>query len=164
MTNIDETDHRIIEFLLREGPVANLVVATALDISEATVRRRRTRLEKDGIIKFVCAADPAKLGFRTAAIIGIKAEASRILAVEAALKEIEEIQFLGLTTGGYDLILEAWVRTPDSVVDFTTDTLARIEGVIRVDVFVMTRLSKYSGWSGLFGGPTRMAAPADEGE
>lgn len=151
MTKIDRMDEEIIEYLLQNGPVTNLTIAEALKTSEATVRRRRTRLEKQGIIRFVCAADPAKLGFHAAAIIGIEARANRITAIEAELKKIDDIQFLGLTTGGYDLMLEVWLRSAnDDIVKFTTETLGMIDGVVRMDVFVMTRLSKYSGWSGIF--------------
>ena len=96
-------------------------------------------------------ADPTRLGFQAAAIIGIQAQANRIIAIEAELKKIDDIQFLGLTTGRYDLMMEVWLRSAnEDIVKFTTETLAKIDGVIRMDVFVMTRLSKYSGWSGLF--------------
>lgn len=151
MTKIDRFDEKIIEYLLQNGPVTNLTIAEALETSEATVRRRRTRLENAGIIKFVCAADPAKLGFHTAAIIGIEAQANKITAIEERLTELEEVQFLGLTAGGYDLMLEVWLRSSnDDIARFTTEVLANIEGVVRTDVFLMTRLSKYSGWSGMF--------------
>lgn len=151
MTSIDRTDEKIIEFLLREGPVTNATIAQALKTSEATVRRRRARLETEGIIKFVCAADPAKLGFHAAAIIGIEALANRITAIEAILKEMDDVQFIGLTAGGYDLMLEVWLRSTDNNIShFTTEILANIDGVLRIDVFLLTRLSKYSGWSGVF--------------
>ena len=93
MRKIDKLDERIIEFLLREGPVANIVIANGLKTSEATVRRRRTRLEKEGFIKFVCAADPVKLGYVSAAIVGIQVEgephrACRIGAPEARRRAV----------------------------------------------------------------------------
>ena len=37
MSNIDKMDEKIIEFLLREGPVPNIVIAKGLKTSEATV-------------------------------------------------------------------------------------------------------------------------------
>ncbi len=152
MSKIDKMDERIIEFLLREGPVPNIVIAKGLKTSEATVRRRRTRLEKEGFIKFVCAVDPVKLGYEAAAIIGIEAQASRVTSVEAELQKLDDVQFLGLSTGGYDLMLEVWLRSPrNDIVRFTTETLASIDGIIRTDVFLLTRLSKYSGWGGIFG-------------
>jgi Lrp/AsnC family transcriptional regulator for asnA, asnC and gidA len=152
MSGIDKMDEKIIEFLLREGPVPNVVIANGLKTSEATVRRRRTRLEKEGFIKFVCAADPVKLGYNAAAIIGIEALTSKIAHVEAELQKLDDVQFLGLSTGGYDLMLEVWLRSPrDDIVRFTTETLARIDGILRSDVFLLTRLSKYKGWGGVFG-------------
>ena len=152
MSKIDKMDEKIIEFLLREGPVPNIVIAKGLKTSEATVRRRRTRLEKEGFIRFVCAADPVKLGYEAAAIIGVQAQASRILHVEAELQKLDDVQFLGLSTGGYDLMVEVWLRSPrKDIVRFTTETLAKIDGILRTDVFLLTRLSKYKGWGGVFG-------------
>ena len=152
MSKIDRMDEKIIDVLLREGPVPNVVIAKRLKTSEATVRRRRTRLEKEGLIKFVCAADPVRLGYEAAAIIGVEARASHILHVEAELQKLDDVQFLGLSTGGYDLMMEVWLRSPrKDIVRFTTETLAKIDGILRTDVFLLTRLSKYSGWGGVFG-------------
>jgi Lrp/AsnC family transcriptional regulator, regulator for asnA, asnC and gidA len=148
MTIIVDIDLRIIRLLLADGSLTNAAIAKELHTSEPTVRRRRNRLEQEGYIRLVGAVNPIKLGFSLVAIIGIHALASRIAAVEEALKKLPEIHFLGLTTGGYDLMLEAWLRSPEDVVRFTTESLARIDGIVRTDVFQFLRLSKYYGWSG----------------
>src|SRR3984957_7271175 len=148
MTRIAEVDLRIIRLLLADGSLTNTAIAEQLQTSEPTVRRRRTKLEQDGFIRLVGAANPIKLGFSFVAIIGVQALASRITAVEAALEKLPEIHLLGLTTGGYDLMIEAWLRSPEDVVRFTTQSLAGIDGIVRTDVFQFLRLSKYYGWSG----------------
>ena len=94
---IDKIDEKIIEFFCaRARPERR--DRKRLKTSEATVRRRRTRLEKEGLIKFVCAADPVRLGYESAAIIGVEARASHILHVEAELQKLDDVQFLGLST------------------------------------------------------------------
>ena len=68
------------------------------------------------------------------------------------LQKLDDVQFLGLSTGGYDLMLEVWLQSPrHDIVRLTTETLAGIDGIIRTDVFLLTRISKYSGWGGVFG-------------
>jgi Lrp/AsnC family transcriptional regulator for asnA, asnC and gidA len=148
MTRIAEIDLRIIRLLLADGSLTNTAIAEQLQTSEPTVRRRRTKLEQDGFIRLVGAVNPIKLGFSVVAIIGVQALSNRIAAVEAELEKLPEVHFLGLTTGGYDLMLEAWLRSAEDIVRFTTQSLAAIDGIVRTDVFQFLRLSKYYGWSG----------------
>ena len=148
MNEIDELDADIIKLLQRDGSLTNLSIAEELRTSEATVRRRRARLEQEGYIRLVGSANPVKLGFNFVAIVGVQTLTSHILSVEKTLKKLPEIHFLGLTTGTYDLMLEAWLRSNEDVVRFTTETLANIDGIVRTDVFQFVRLSKYYGWTG----------------
>jgi Lrp/AsnC family transcriptional regulator, regulator for asnA, asnC and gidA len=158
MTRIAEIDLRIIRLLLADGSLTNAAIAEQLQTSEPTVRRRRTRLEQDGFIRLVGAVNPLKLGFNVVVIIGVHVLSSRIAAVEAELEKLPEIHFLGLTTGGYDLMLEAWLRSAEDIVRFTTQSLASIDGIVRTDVFQFLRLSKYYGWSGSMPGLEQAAS------
>lgn len=148
MTIIADIDLRIIRLLLANGSLTNAAIASKLQTSEATVRRRRNRLEQEGYIRLVGSVNPIKLGFNSVAIIGVQAIASHVAAVEQALQQLPEVHLLGLSTGGYDLMLEAWLRSSEDLVRFTTESLARIEGIVRTDVFQFLKLSKYYGWSG----------------
>jgi Lrp/AsnC family transcriptional regulator for asnA, asnC and gidA len=148
MTIIAEIDLRIIRLLLANGALTNAAIASKLQTSEATVRRRRNRLEQEGYIRLVGSVNPIKLGFNSVAIIGVQAVASRVATVEQALQKLPEVHLLGLSSGGYDLMLEAWLRSSEDLARFTTESLARIEGIVRTDVFQFLKLSKYYGWSG----------------
>jgi Lrp/AsnC family transcriptional regulator for asnA, asnC and gidA len=148
MTIIAETDLRIIRLLLADGALTNAAIAARLQTSEATVRRRRNRLEQEGYIRLVGSVNPIKLGFNCVAVIGVQAVANRIAAIEQALQKLPEIHLLGLSSGGYDLMLEAWLRSNEDLVRFTTESLARIDGIVRTDVFQFLKLSKFYGWSG----------------
>ena len=84
---------RIIRLLLADGSLTNAAIAGKLHTSEATVRRRRNRLEQEGYIRLVGSVNPIKLGFNSVAIIGVQAVANRITAVEqAGLKALNEGQ------------------------------------------------------------------------
>lgn len=144
MTKIDAIDHRIVELLQNDGTLTNVALADLLDVSEATVRRRRARLEEEDVIRVVAVADPFKLGFAIMAIIGIQTQRSQLADVESALKRMPQVRFLGVTLGAYDLMLEAWFRTNDDLLAFVTETLAQIEGITRTESFQIMRLSKYT--------------------
>ncbi len=144
MTNIDELDRQIVELLQDDGNLTNVALAERLGTSEATVRRRRARLEEEDIIRIAAVADPFKLGFRIIVIIGVQTERSRLLEVEQALKQMHQIRFLGVTLGTYDLMMEAWFRSNNELLQFITETLAQIDGITRTESFQIMRLSKYT--------------------
>ena len=143
-----DLDTKIVEFLRLDGTLTNANISERLGVSEATIRRRRQRLEDEGYIRIIASANPIKLGYKIVAIIGVQAVKSKVLTVEAQLRALPQIRFLGLTTGHYDLMLEAWLRSNDEVVQFTTEALGRIDGILRTDIFQFLRLTKYYGWSG----------------
>ena len=148
MSDNEDIDEKIVEFLRRDGTLTNAAICEKLGVSEATIRRRRQRLEEEGFIRIIASANPIKLGFKIVAIIGVQAIKSKVLAVEAQLRPLPQIHFLGLTTGHYDIMLEAWLRSNDEVVQFTTEALGSIDGILRTDIFQFLRLTKYYGWSG----------------
>jgi len=142
--NIDNLDRKIIEQLQNDGTQSNVSIAAQLNTSEATVRRRREKLEKNDIIRVVAVANPFKLGIEIMAIIGIQTQQNKATSVEEALIEMPQVRFLGMTLGTYDLMLEAWFMTTDDLLAFVTDTLAQIDGITRTESFQIMRLSKYT--------------------
>ena len=144
MTKIDELDRRIIELLQSDGMLKNVVIAEQLSTSEATVRRRRARLQANDVIRVVAVADPFKLGFNIMAIIGVRIEQGYLKDVEKALNSMPEVRFLGVVLGAYDIMLEAWFKSSDEFLNFVTVTLAEIKGITRTESFQVMRLSKYT--------------------
>ena len=63
-SEISELDKRIIEHLQQDGRRPFTQIATALGVSEATVRARTNRLIARGILQIVGVTDPLKLGFQ----------------------------------------------------------------------------------------------------
>jgi Lrp/AsnC family transcriptional regulator for asnA, asnC and gidA len=148
MPKFDGIDESIIRLLQKDGTMPNLEIAKRLKTSEATIRRRRIRLEKKNVIRIVGSANPLALGYGTVAIIGVQAENAKIAAVERALKQLPEVHFLGLSTGIYDLMMEVWLRTNEDVVRFKIVELGKIDGILRLDIFQFVKLSKYYAWTG----------------
>lgn len=148
MNEIVGIDADIVEFLQRDATAANAAIAAKLGVSEATVRRRKAKLEEEGYIRIVGAINMQKLGLGTVAIIGLQAGPDKVAAIENQVKKLPEVLFLGPTTGPYDLMLEAWFHSPEELADFRSRKLAAIAGITKADVFTFLRLSKYYGWSG----------------
>jgi hypothetical protein len=49
-------------------------------------------------------------------------------ATKAALAEMGELRFVGVTVGTFDMVAEAWFRSADEMLSFTTEVLVQIPG------------------------------------
>jgi len=56
-------DHKIIAELVRNARVSDRKLAKAVGVSQPTVTRRRTSLEKDGVLEYTAIPNLGKLGF-----------------------------------------------------------------------------------------------------
>lgn len=144
MSNIDKIDLKIIELLQDNGNLPSTTIARALNVSEATVRRRRERLEYDEVLRVVGVVNPFKIGFRIMVIFGLQIEKNRLKEVEQTLVAMPEVRFLGVTIGKYDLMLEAWFKSNEDLLHFATETLGHITGIRNTEEFQIMRLSKYA--------------------
>ncbi|MEM4162284.1 MAG: winged helix-turn-helix transcriptional regulator [Thermoplasmata archaeon] len=60
---IDEIDIKILEILKDNGRISDSEIARKINVSNDTVKRRRERMEKEGIIKIKALIDPKKFGY-----------------------------------------------------------------------------------------------------
>lgn len=109
---MDETDHRLIAELRRDGRAALSDLAARLGIARATVRARIERLSHSGEIAgftVVTRGDAAEAPVRGLMMIGIEGRgAERILA---RLQGFPEVAAVHSTNGRWDLIAEIGART-----------------------------------------------------
>lgn len=144
MTTMDDLDRQIIELLQKNGSLTNAEIADFVDTSEATVRRRRLRLQDEDIIRNIAAINPFVLGYRVIVVMGLQVKTGMLNEVETILSNTSEVRFLGVTFGRYDLVLEAWFKSSEDLINFINITLAETQGVQRAETFQVVRLSKYS--------------------
>src|SRR5205823_1965801 len=93
-------DKQIIEHLQADGRRPFTQIASALGVSEAAVRARTTRLVERGFLQIVGVADPEKLGFQQA-LIGVRCEPGKLLAVADALAALVEVHYVVITAGRF---------------------------------------------------------------
>jgi Lrp/AsnC family transcriptional regulator for asnA, asnC and gidA len=134
-------DKRIIEHLQADGRRPFTQIAHELGVSEAAVRARTNRLIERGILQIVGVADPGKLGFQQA-LIGIRCEPGRIVAVAEALAELPEVDYVVVTTGRFDILIETVSEDNEGLLGFLTERLQAIEGVRDTETFTYLRLIK----------------------
>jgi Lrp/AsnC family transcriptional regulator for asnA, asnC and gidA len=134
-------DKRIIEHLQADGRRPFTQIAHELGVSEAAVRARTSRLIERGILQVVGVADPGKLGFQQA-LIGIRCEPGRLVAVAEALAELPEVDYVVVTTGRFDILIEMVSEDNEGLLGFLTQRLQAIEGVRDTETFTYLRLVK----------------------
>jgi Lrp/AsnC family transcriptional regulator for asnA, asnC and gidA len=139
---ISELDKRIIEHLQQDGRRPFTQIATELGVSEAAVRARTNRLVERGILQIVGVTDPLKLGFHQQAMIGIRCERDRLIDVADAVAAFPEVDYVVITAGTYDLLIETVCEDNEALLNFLTGRLRRIDGVRETETFVYLRMVK----------------------
>ena len=142
--DVTELDKRIIEHLQEDGRRPFTQIASDLGVSEAAVRARTNRLIDRGILQVVGVTDPLKLGFHQMAMIGIKVEASRLLEVAEEIAGFPETDYVVVTAGTYDILVECVAEDNEALLQFLSQRLRKIRGVRETETFVYLRLVKQS--------------------
>ena len=138
----DEIDLKIIDYLEQDGRMTFVTIAEALGITESTVRRRVTAILESKIMEIASIINPARVGYTTAAMIGIKVERARLQTVVQELTGLPEVRYLALSTGKYDLIIEVVQESNENLLDFLVGRLEELPGIIRTDTHLLLKLSK----------------------
>ena len=123
---VSDLDKRIIEHLQEDGRRPFTQIAADLGVSEAGVRTRTGRLIEKGILQVVGVTDPLKLGFQQMAMIGIKVEASRLIEVAEEIAAFPETDYVVVTAGAYDLLVECVAEDNEALLTFLSLSLIHI--------------------------------------
>lgn len=140
--NLDETDYKIIAALRQDGRMAFAKIAQQLNVSSGMIRVRYNRLVKMGYLQVFAITNPLRMGFRTMAIIGIRTVGSQLLEVADKISALDEVIYLVVTSGHYDLIAEIICRDQSDLLRFLAEKLYKIEGVRESESFVHLKIVK----------------------
>jgi Lrp/AsnC family transcriptional regulator for asnA, asnC and gidA len=138
---IDDTSKAIIEQLQRDGRMAYSSVGKAVGLSEAAVRQRVQKLVESGVMQIVAVTDPMQIGFARQAMIGVSA-AGDVEAIAAKLAAIDEVDYIVITAGSLDLLVEVVVEDDEHLLRLVNRQIRAIEGVIKTETFLYLKLIK----------------------
>ncbi len=138
---IDDVDKAIIRELQLDGRAAYSKLGPAVGLSQAAVRQRVQRLIEGGVVQVVAVTNPLMLGFDLQAMIGIQAEGDlRAIAVE--LGRVSEIDYVVITAGRYDLLVEVVCSGTDALLSLVNEVIRGIPGVRSAEAFTYLSLEK----------------------
>lgn len=139
---IDEVDQKIIDALQKDGRVAFAQIAEQLNVSPGMIRLRYNRLAEQGFLKVVAITNPLRMGFKTMAMVGIRVDGSKLLDVAEKISRLDEIIYLVITSGRFDIFAEVVCRDHEHLLQFITEKLSTIDGVRDSESFMHLKIVK----------------------
>ncbi|MFD8074525.1 Lrp/AsnC family transcriptional regulator [Actinacidiphila glaucinigra] len=138
---IDSVSKAIIEQLQEDGRRPYAAIGKAVGLSEAAVRQRVQKLLDQGVMQIVAVTDPLTVGFRRQAMVGINVEGD-IEPVADALAEMTEVEYVVVTAGSFDLLIEIVCEDDDHLLETINKRIRTLPGVRSTESFVYLKLRK----------------------
>ena len=152
-SKVDKVDLQIIQILNSDGRTPFSQIAQKMGVSTGMIRQRYHRLVQDGVLQVVAVTNPLLMGFTTMAQIGVKVDVGRLEEIAEQIASFDEVIYLVLVTGSYDLHIEIVCRDKTHLLDFLTKKLHSVKGIKDSETFICMRIAKevYT-WTGYLDG------------
>ncbi|MGH7776548.1 MAG: Lrp/AsnC family transcriptional regulator [Candidatus Dormibacterales bacterium] len=139
--SIDAIDRVIIQQLQEDGRRPYTAIAAVVGLSEAAVRQRVRSLIEGGVMQIVAVADPLRLGFNLEVLVGVRVDGD-FIAVAEALADVPEADYVVVTAGSFDLLVEFVCEDHDHLLRILNEKVRTIPGVTRTETFTYLRILK----------------------
>ncbi|MDQ4052637.1 MAG: Lrp/AsnC family transcriptional regulator [Actinomycetota bacterium] len=139
--HLDDVAKAIIEQLQQDGRRSYAAIGKVVGLSEAAVRQRVQRLIDSGVMQIVAVTDPLQLGFARQAMVGVTVSGP-LHPVSDALAELDEVDYVVVTAGSYDLLVEVVCESDDHLLELISDRIRAVPGVVATETFMYLRLAK----------------------
>lgn len=143
---MDKIDLQIIAALQENGRATNLELSKRLGVGEATIRRRLKTLISQGIIKINAIPNPLKVGIKYIVVMGLQVQPTHLDDIANKLSQNEQVSFLSLTTGQFDIMLILLSSEPQDLTRFIREQISTNSSILRTESFVSAEVIK-SFWT-----------------
>ena len=138
---LDDVSRAIVEQLQEDGRRPYATIGKAVGLSEAAVRQRVQKLVDGGVMQIVAVTDPIRVGLGRQAIIAISVDGD-VEAVADELAGIDEVDYIVVTAGSFDLMVEIVVEDDAHLLSLVNGRIRAIAGVTRTETFLYLKLVK----------------------
>ncbi len=139
---MDDLDLKIISMLQDDARASNAGIARDVGVSEGTVRRRLRRLIQGEFLRISALRDPGRMGYASEALVGVQADPDNIDQVAKDLARLDEVDWVTITTGKYDVFAWAALQSAETLGIFLRTKVGTIPGVRRTETFVNLSVKK----------------------
>lgn len=141
---LDESDLGIIRELQNDGRRGIAEIADTLNIHRNTVSLKLKRLIDKRIVNPSIYVHPPALGYKAAAVIGIKVAPGEIDAVAGLIEAFPNVHNVFVCLGRYDIVLWGLFRDQDELHSFITKDLGKARGIIGAETMITLGMKKLS--------------------
>jgi len=157
----DDVDRRLFALLHEDGRMAASRVASRAGISEASARRRITRLLANQLVRLRCEVAQSVSGTPVTAVLRLRAAPERLDATAHQLAVLRETRMCCALTGPHNLLLMLWLPTLGDLPRFEAALVERMPGLDVADRAVCLRTLRQMGR--LLDGAGRAVGRTEEG-
>ncbi|MFH2043721.1 MAG: Lrp/AsnC family transcriptional regulator [Pseudomonadota bacterium] len=141
----DEFDLKLIRELEISPRESSTKLAKTLGASRFGVSRRLQKLKDMGLLRVFCHTDPGKLGYTFQVVIMIRVDPSQTPSVATALAGYDQMRYVSIITGRFDIIVWAWFESSQDMTDFMQHQLSSIPGVLSYEPLIGVGILKFFG-------------------
>lgn len=136
--HIDQTDQKILSFLVKNARMPFLEIARECGVSGAAIHQRVKRLEANGVITGSrLLVKPQAIGLNICAFISISlSEADKYNVVVAHLKKIPEVVECHFVTGKYALLVKIYCFDNDHLMEILLNTIQKIPYILSTETMI----------------------------
>lgn len=136
---LDDTDRAIVAHLAADGRIPLRDIATAVGVSEATVRFRYGKLVDSGAVRVTCIANPLQLGYHFSGWLMIRVgEQGSAKNVAELLTRLDSVSYVAITAGRYDVVAEVMAHSGAELSTILDDHIRSIDGVGGLQFWIYT--------------------------
>lgn len=127
---LDDVDRAILTRLAVDGRAAFRDFASALGLSETTIRSRYSRIVETGAARVMCIANPLRLGYRHSSWVAIRTDGrAGAQKVAEALTRVDAVSYVALTAGRWDVLAEVLTTRGEDLLDALDERIRGLDGV-----------------------------------
>jgi DNA-binding Lrp family transcriptional regulator len=142
ISNLDQTDRRLINLLIEDGRFTCSYLASQLGISISSVSKRRDRLVREDIIRIKAMTNPARIGYNANAFIFLRIDHNRLDDICAEFIPLHEVVTIMTLMNGYDIYIGAVARDSKSLYEFIKQRMKHISGIINIETLIGAEVIK----------------------
>jgi len=139
---LDQIDRYLIQLLRQNSRQSSAMLALNLNMSASSIRRRIRRLLDNGVVKpsIIVHTDALVASFMIVFALDVAHES--LTSAVTILKGLEEIRWLTITSGRFDVICIGRFESPGALSAFLEERLGKVKGILNAETFFCLRVQK----------------------
>lgn len=128
ISGLDDVDLQLVRLLHENGRASYKELGDAVGLPYSTARRRVQHLLDEHVVRAETIVNRVNLGVDAMAAVGVTTEGP-VAPVVDALRAIDEVEIVVVTSGRFDVLLEVATATRDELVALVTGKIRSVPGV-----------------------------------